>query len=42
MGTIGVTQTPSIRDRLTARKPGAVFADALVPGSKDPAGPASC
>jgi NAD binding domain of 6-phosphogluconate dehydrogenase len=39
MGTIGVTQTPGIRDRLAARKPGAVFADAPVPGSKEPAGP---
>jgi len=38
MGTIGVTQTPGIRDRLAARKPGAVFADAPVPGS-NPAGP---
>ena len=41
MGTIGVTQTLGIRDRLAARKPGVVFADAPVPGSKDPAA-ASC
>jgi 3-hydroxyisobutyrate dehydrogenase len=40
MATIGVTETLGIRDRLAARKPGAVFADAPVPGSKDPAGPA--
>lgn len=39
MATIGVTETPGIRDRLAARTPGAVFADAPVPGSKDPAGP---
>jgi 3-hydroxyisobutyrate dehydrogenase len=38
MATIGVTETLGIRDRLAARKPGAVFADAPVPG-KDPAGP---
>jgi 3-hydroxyisobutyrate dehydrogenase len=38
MSTIGVTETPGIRDRLAARKPGAVFADAPAPGSKDPAG----
>jgi hypothetical protein len=38
MGTIGATETPGIGDRLAARKPGVVFADAPVPGSKDPAG----
>jgi hypothetical protein len=37
MSTIGVTQTLGIRDHLAARKPGAVFVDAPVPGSKDPA-----
>ncbi|HET9971730.1 MAG TPA: NAD(P)-binding domain-containing protein [Streptosporangiaceae bacterium] len=37
MGTIGVTETLGIGDRLAARKPGAVFVDAPVPGCKDPA-----
>ena len=37
MSTIGVTETLGIRDHLAARKPGAVFVDAPVPGSKDPA-----
>jgi 3-hydroxyisobutyrate dehydrogenase len=37
MTTIGVTETPGIRDHLAARKPGAVFADAPVPASNDPA-----
>jgi 3-hydroxyisobutyrate dehydrogenase len=37
MSTIGVTETLGTRDHLAARKPGAVFVDAPVPGSKDPA-----
>ena len=41
MGTIGVTETPGIRDRLAARKPGVMFADAPVPVGKDQADLAS-
>jgi 3-hydroxyisobutyrate dehydrogenase len=37
MGTIGVEATWRIRDRLTAERPGVVFVDAPVSGSKGPA-----
>lgn len=37
MGTIGVTETLGIRDRLAARRPGVLFVDAPVLGSKGPA-----
>jgi 3-hydroxyisobutyrate dehydrogenase len=37
MGTIGVEATQRIRDRLAAERPGVVFVDAPVSGSKGPA-----
>jgi 3-hydroxyisobutyrate dehydrogenase len=37
MGTIGVTETLSIRDQLAARRSGVMFVDAPVSGSKGPA-----
>jgi 3-hydroxyisobutyrate dehydrogenase len=37
MGTIGVEATVRIRDRLAAQKPGVLFVDAPVSGSKGPA-----
>ena len=37
MGTIGVDATLRIRDRLAARRPGVMFVDAPVSGSKGPA-----
>ncbi len=37
MGTIGVEATRGIRDRLAAQRPGVVFVDAPVSGSKGPA-----
>ena len=37
MGTIGVEATLRIRDRLAARRPGVMFVDAPVSGSKGPA-----
>jgi 3-hydroxyisobutyrate dehydrogenase len=37
MGTIGVEATQRIRDRLAARRPGVLFVDAPVSGSKGPA-----
>ena len=37
MGTIGVEATLRIRDRLAAQRPGVMFADAPVSGSKGPA-----
>jgi 3-hydroxyisobutyrate dehydrogenase len=37
MGTIGVEATLRVRDRLAARRPGVVFVDAPVSGSKGPA-----
>ena len=37
MGTIGVEPTLRIRDRLAARRPGVMFVDAPVSGSKGPA-----
>jgi 3-hydroxyisobutyrate dehydrogenase len=37
MGTIGVPQTLSIRDQLAAHRPGVLFVDAPVSGSKGPA-----
>jgi 3-hydroxyisobutyrate dehydrogenase len=37
MGTIGVEATRRIRDRLAAERPGVVFVDAPVSGSKGPA-----
>ncbi|HZC42449.1 MAG TPA: NAD(P)-dependent oxidoreductase [Streptosporangiaceae bacterium] len=37
MGTIGVAETREIRDRLAARRPGVLFVDAPVSGSKGPA-----
>jgi 3-hydroxyisobutyrate dehydrogenase len=37
MGTIGVEATLRIRDRLAAQRPGVLFADAPVSGSKGPA-----
>ena len=37
MGTIGVTETLSVRDQLAARRPGVLFVDAPVSGSKGPA-----
>jgi 3-hydroxyisobutyrate dehydrogenase len=38
MGTIGVGPTRRIRDRLAAQRPGVMFLDAPVSGSKGPAG----
>jgi 3-hydroxyisobutyrate dehydrogenase len=37
MGTIGITETAAIQDRMAARRPGVVFVDAPVSGSKGPA-----
>jgi 3-hydroxyisobutyrate dehydrogenase len=37
MGTIGVEETRRIRDRLAAQRPGVMFVDAPVSGSKGPA-----
>jgi 3-hydroxyisobutyrate dehydrogenase len=37
MGTIGVPETLAIRDQLAARRPGVLFVDAPVSGSKGPA-----
>jgi 3-hydroxyisobutyrate dehydrogenase len=37
MGTIGVDATLGVRDRLTAQRPGIMFVDAPVSGSKGPA-----
>ena len=37
MGTIGVAETQRIRDRLAALRPGVIFVDAPVSGSKGPA-----
>jgi 3-hydroxyisobutyrate dehydrogenase len=37
MGTIGVEATLGIRDRLAAQRPGVMFVDAPVSGSKGPA-----
>ena len=37
MGTIGVPETLGIRDQLAARRPGVLFVDAPVSGSKGPA-----
>ena len=37
MGTIGVEATRRIRDRLAALRPGVLFVDAPVSGSKGPA-----
>jgi 3-hydroxyisobutyrate dehydrogenase len=37
MGTIGVDATVRMRDRLAARRPGVIFVDAPVSGSKGPA-----
>ena len=37
MGTIGVDATLRVRDRLAAQRPGVMFADAPVSGSKGPA-----
>ena len=42
MGTIGVEATLRIRDRLAAQRPGVMFVDAPVSGSKGPANRASC
>jgi 3-hydroxyisobutyrate dehydrogenase len=38
MGTIGIEATRRIRDRLAAQRPGVMFVDAPVSGSKGPAG----
>ena len=37
MGTIGITETAAIRDKMAARRPGVAFVDAPVSGSKGPA-----
>lgn len=37
MGTIGVAATLRVRDRLASRRPGVMFVDAPVSGSKGPA-----
>jgi hypothetical protein len=37
MGTVGVAAAPHMRDRLASRRPGVMFVDAPVPGSKGPA-----
>ena len=42
MGTIGVGATLRIRDRLAARRPGVMFVDAPVSGSKGRPNRASC
>jgi 3-hydroxyisobutyrate dehydrogenase len=37
MDTIGAAAAPYMRDRLASRRPGVMFVDAPVPGSKGPA-----